>query len=89
MMTLDEFDAPRLPKAPRHHAICMLSGATIQYLIYANSHHGEEWPYYIALVNNRDNTIVTSFGAKDYAHALRRITNLCLENIGAQNTTRL
>lgn len=84
MMTLDEFDAPRLRKAPTAHAVSMLSGATVQYLIYAVPAWRQtqaEFPFYLVMVNNRDNTVITEIGMKDYMWAIKRASNLCLENL--------
>jgi len=86
MMTLDEFDAPRLTKAPTAHAVSMLSGATVQYLIYAVPAWKQAqaaYPFYLVLVNNRDNTVITEIGMKDYVWAIKRAAKMCEENLVA------
>ena len=87
-MTVDEFDAPRLTKAPTAHCISMLSGASIQYCVYAVPAYytakvaPAEFPYYLALINNKDNSVITSIGMRDYTWAMTRAFSLCMENLG-------
>lgn len=87
MMTVDEFDAPRLRKAPTAHCITMISGASIQYLVYAVPAWKQTqapFPFYLVLMNNRDNTVITEIGMKDYVWALKRAHNMCLENLAGK-----